>query len=75
MRRTNHSLTFLFMALLMMLMTFASCSKLNDLLNEGDADDTRSTRVAARRHFNLISKCKFDGFNKKKIVQKLARLR
>ena len=38
MRRKNHSLTFLFMALLMMLMTFASCSKLNDLLKERDAD-------------------------------------
>ena len=42
---------------------------------EDDADDTRSTRVTARKHFNLISKCKFDGFKKKKIVQKLARLR
>ncbi len=42
---------------------------------EEDADDTRSTRVAARRHFNLISKCKFDGFKKKKIFKKLARLR
>lgn len=39
MRRKFHSLTFVFMALLMMLMTFASCSKLNDLLNEGDDDD------------------------------------
>ena len=42
---------------------------------EDDADDIRSTRVTARKHFNLISKCKFDGFKKKKIVQKLARLR
>ena len=42
---------------------------------EDDADDTRSTRVAARKHFNLISKCKFDGFKKKKIFQKLAHLR
>ena len=42
---------------------------------EDDADDTRSTRVAARKHFNLISKCKFDGFKKKKMFQKLARLR
>ena len=40
-----------------------------------DDDDTRSTRVAARNHFNLISKCKFDGFKKKKMFQKLARLR
>lgn len=40
-----------------------------------DDDDTRSTRVTARRHFNLISKCKFDGFKKKKIFKKLARLR
>lgn len=40
-----------------------------------DDDDTRSTRVAARKHFNLKSKCKFDGFKKKKIFQKLARLR
>lgn len=40
-----------------------------------DDDDTRSTRVAARNHFNLISKCKFDGFKKKKIFKKLARLR
>lgn len=32
MRRKNHSLTFVFMALLMMLMTFASCSKIQDLL-------------------------------------------
>ena len=40
-----------------------------------DDDDTRSTRVTARRHFNLISKCKFDGFKKKKMFKKLARLR
>lgn len=40
-----------------------------------DDDDTRSTRVVARRHFNPISKCKFDGFKKKKMFQKLARLR
>ena len=39
MRRKIHSLTFVFMALLMMLMTFASCSKIQDLLNEGDDDD------------------------------------
>lgn len=42
---------------------------------EDDADDTRSTRVTARKHFNLMSKCKFDGFKKKKMFQKLARLR
>lgn len=42
---------------------------------EEDDYDTRSTRVAARRHLNPISKCKFDGFKKKKIFQKLARLR
>lgn len=42
---------------------------------EDDADDTRSTRVTARRHLNLMSKCKFDGFKTKKIFQKLARLR
>lgn len=42
---------------------------------EDDADDTRSTRVAARRHLNPISKCKFDGFKTKKMFQKLARLR
>lgn len=42
---------------------------------EDDADDTRSTRVTARKHFKSISKCKFDGFKKKKIFQKLARLR
>lgn len=40
-----------------------------------DDDDTRSTRVTARKHFNPISKCKFDGFKTKKIFQKLARLR
>ena len=40
-----------------------------------DDDDTRSTRVTARRHLNLISKCKFDGFKKKKMFQKLAHLR
>ena len=40
-----------------------------------DDDDTRSTRVTARRHFNPISKCKFDGFKKKKMFKKLARLR
>lgn len=45
------------------------------MMEEDDADDTRSTRVTARRHLNLISKCKFDGFKKKKIFQKLARLR
>lgn len=42
---------------------------------EDDDYDTRSTRVTARKHFNPISKCKFDGFKKKKIFQKLARLR
>lgn len=42
---------------------------------EDDDYDTRSTRVTARKHFNLMSKCKFDGFKKKKIFQKLARLR
>lgn len=42
---------------------------------EEDDYDTRSTRVTARKHFNLKSKCKFDGFKKKKIFQKLARLR
>lgn len=45
------------------------------MMEEDDADDTRSTRVTARRHLNLISKCKFDGFKKKKIFKKLARLR
>lgn len=40
-----------------------------------DDDDTRSTRVTARKHLNPISKCKFDGFKTKKIFQKLARLR
>ena len=45
------------------------------MMEDDDADDTRSTRVAARRHLNLISKCKFDGFKKKKMFQKLARLR
>lgn len=48
---------------------------LRAMMEEDDADDTRSTRVTARRHLNLISKCKFDGFKKKKIFQKLARLR
>nr|WP_297029277.1 carboxypeptidase-like regulatory domain-containing protein [Prevotella sp.] len=42
---------------------------------EDDDYDTRSTRVTARRHLNLISKCKFDGFKKKKMFQKLAHLR
>ena len=42
---------------------------------EEDDYDTRSTRVAARKHLNLISKCKFDGFKTKKMFQKLARLR
>ena len=42
---------------------------------EDDDDDTRSTRVTARKHFNPISKCKFDGFKKKKMFKKLARLR
>lgn len=42
---------------------------------EDDDDDTRSTRVTARKHLNLMSKCKFDGFKTKKIFQKLARLR
>ena len=44
-------------------------------LMEDDDEDTRSTRVTARRHLNLISKCKFDDFKTKKIFQKLARLR
>lgn len=42
---------------------------------EDDDDDTRSTRVTARKHFNPITKCKFDGFKKKKMFKKLARLR
>lgn len=42
---------------------------------EDDDDDTRSTRVTARKHLNLISKCKFDGFKKKKMFKKLACLR
>lgn len=42
---------------------------------EDDDDDTRSTRVAARKHFNPITKCKFDAFKTKKMFQKLARLR
>ena len=45
------------------------------MMFEDDDYDTRSTRVTARKHFNLISKCKFDGFKKKKIFKKLARLR
>lgn len=45
------------------------------MMEEDDADDTRSTRVTARRHLNPISKCKFDGFKKKKMFKKLARLR
>lgn len=45
------------------------------MMEEDDADDTRSTRVTARKHFNPISKCKFDGFKKKKMFQKLAHLR
>lgn len=40
-----------------------------------DDDDTRSTRVTARKHFNPITKCKFDAFKTKKMFQKLARLR
>lgn len=48
---------------------------LRAMMEEDDADDTRSTRVTARKHLNLISKCKFDGFKKKKMFQKLARLR
>lgn len=45
------------------------------MMEEDDADDTRSTRVTARKHLNPISKCKFDGFKTKKIFKKLARLR
>lgn len=45
------------------------------MMEEDDADDTRSTRVTARKHFNPISKCKFDGFKTKKMFQKLAHLR
>lgn len=48
---------------------------LRALMEEDDDEGSRSTRVTARRHLNLISKCKFDGFKKKKIFQKLARLR
>lgn len=48
---------------------------LRALMEEDDDYDTRSTRVAARKHLNLMSKCKFDGFKTKKIFQKLARLR
>lgn len=46
-----------------------------DMLQSMFTDDTRSTRVTARKHFNPISKCKFDGFKKKKMFKKLARLR
>ena len=46
-----------------------------DMLQSMFTDDTRSTRVTARRHLNPISKCKFDGFKKKKMFKKLARLR
>lgn len=42
---------------------------------EDDDDDTRSTRVAARKHFNPITKCKFGAFKTKKMFKKLARLR
>lgn len=35
----KHKFPFLLLALLMMLLSFASCSKLQDLLNEGDDDD------------------------------------
>lgn len=42
---------------------------------EDDDEGSRSTRVTARKHFNLISKCKFDAFKTKKMFQKLARLR
>lgn len=48
---------------------------LRALMEEDDDEGSRSTRVAARRHLNLILKCKFDGFKKKKMFQKLARLR
>lgn len=48
---------------------------LRALMEEDDDEGSRSTRVTARKHFNPISKCKFDGFKKKKIFQKLARLR
>lgn len=48
---------------------------LRALMEEDDDEGSRSTRVTARKHFNLISKCKFDGFKKKKMFQKLARLR
>ena len=46
-----------------------------DMLQSMFTDDTRSTRVTARRHLNPISKCKFDGFKTKKMFKKLARLR
>lgn len=48
---------------------------LRALMEEDDDEGTRSTRVTARKHFNPISKCKFDGFKTKKIFKKLARLR
>lgn len=39
MRRKIHSLTLVLIALFMMLLSFASCSKLQDMLNEGDDGD------------------------------------
>lgn len=48
---------------------------LRALMEEDDDEGSRSTRVTARKHFNPISKCKFDGFKKKKMFKKLARLR
>lgn len=38
MRQKFHSLTLVLIALFMMLLSFASCSKLQDMLNEGNDD-------------------------------------
>ena len=38
---------------------------------QDDDEGSRSTRVTARKHFNPISKCKFDGFKKKKYSKSL----
>ena len=58
----------------MMVLDGISEDTLRAMMEEDDYD-TRSTRVTARKHLNPISKCKFDGFKKKKIFKKLARLR
>lgn len=55
MRQKFHSLTLVLIALFMMLLSFASCSKLQDMLNEGNEDGYMSVTFYSAQKKALIS--------------------